>query len=380
MTNNALGSRAGSELYVQELAQELIARGHDVAVFSTQVGALGETMKKQGVAVVDDLDQLQWTPDIIHAQHHLETMIAVAYFSHTPAVYFCHGWKPWQEAPPSHPRIVTYIAVDAKTMEHAIVENHVPSDNIKIIHNFVDLIRFKRRKPLPKTPQKALVFSNYANENNFLPYIQEACKKAKISLDVVGLSSGNPTERPEEILGNYDLVFAVGRSAIEALASGVSVVICGVWGVGPMVTFQEVKKIRDLNFGVAAMHSELDADIIYKEICRYDSMDAMRVTDYLRERVGLDRAVDHIEKLYADIVEKFSPIKIDAENDFRAHARYLKNIAILLKQNIENCSSMQGQLLRTDIILQQRDQEIALMQKSKFWKMRNKYLAIKKIF
>jgi hypothetical protein len=365
VTNNTMAFRSGSELYVQELTQELIARGHDVAVFSTQGGGLGEKMKEYGVAVVDDLDQLQWTPDIIHAQHHLETMISLAYFSRTPAVYFCHGWKPWQEHPPFHPRIVTYIAVDVKTQEKAIAEHNVPSDNINIMHNFVDLVRFEKRKSLPQKPQKALVFSNYAAQDNFLPYIQEACKKARISLDVVGLSSGNSIARPEEILGNYDLIFAVGRSALEALVSGVSVVICGVWGVGPIVTFQEVKKLRDFNFGVAAMHSELDADIIYKEICRYDSIDAMRVTDYLRERVGLDRAIDNIEKLYVDIIEKFSPLQIDAESDSQAHARYLKNIAIFLKQK--------------DRLLQQRDQEIALMQKSKFWKMRNKYLAIKNI-
>ncbi len=386
ITNNALMYRSGSELYVQELAFALRDRGHEVAAFSTDLGDLAQKMIDGGIIVIDDLEKLPWKPDIIHAQHHLETMIALTYFPHTPAVYVCHGWKPWQEIPPLHPRIVTYVAVDTKTRDQAITEHHIPADNIHIMHNFVDLHRFKERENLPLKPKKALVFSNYASENNFLPCIREACNKADITLDVVGMSSGHVVEDPENIIRSYDLIFAVGRSALEALASGVSVVICGVWGVGPLVTFKDVDRLRDLNFGVAAMYTELDADVIYKEICRYDADDAKRVTQYLRERIGLDHAVDDLEKLYSNVLKVYDSMQGDTEGDSRAHAKYLKKIAILLKQNIQECAVVQGGLQHRELLIQQKDceimqknNEIAMMQASKFWKMRDIYMRFKNI-
>ena len=391
ITNNALANRSGSELYVQEIALELISRGHTVAAFSTDLGQLSERMIEQGVTVVDDLTQLTWVPDIIHAQHHLETMIALAYFPHTPAIYVCHGWRPWQESPPLHPRIMTYAAVDVKTRDHAIKEYHVPSNNICIIHNFVDLNRFKVRPHLPSKPKKALVFSNYANDDNFLPYIQKACDKADILLDVVGASSGHAVEKPEDVIGAYDLIFAVGRSSLEALASGVSVVICGVWGVGPLVTFKDVERLRDLNFGSATMYAELDTEIIYKVICHYDADDAMRVTQYLRERIGLDQAVEKLEKLYIHVVETYDPTKVNIKEDSHAYAKYLKNIAILLKKTMYDYSAMYEDVQKKEIMIQQKDQEIlkknqelqqknteiAIMRSSKFWKLREWHFKVK---
>ena len=386
ITNNALCTRSGSELYVQELAFALRDRGHEVAAFSTDLGDLAQKMIDGGIIVTNDLEKLPWVPDIIHAQHHLETMIALVYFPHTPAVYVCHGWKPWQENPPLHPRIATYVAVDAKTRDQAIAEHHVPSDNIHIMHNFVDLHRFKERGHLPAKAKKALVFSNYANEDNFLPYIQKACKKACVSLDVVGASFGNATDKPEDILGDYDIVFAVGRSALEALAIGTTVVICGVWGVGPMVTYKEVVKLRDLNFGVAAMYAEVGTDVIYKEICRYNAEDAMCVTQYLRERVGLEHTVKKFEKLYKHVVDIHNLVQCDEGADSRAHAKYLKKIAILLKQNIydftamrENSQLHQDKLCQKEWELEQKISEINSMRSSHFWKMRGIYMRFKNI-
>lgn len=387
ITNNALCTRSGSELYVQELAQALVHRGHIVAAFSTDIGELAQKMITQGVTVIDDLAQLPWAPDIIHAQHHLETMIALAYFPQTPAIYVCHGWRPWQEAPPLHPRIMTYFAVDTKTRDQAITKHGVPSGNIHIMHNFVDLDRFQQRAHLPIKPQKALVFSNYAHEGNFLPSIREACRKANVSLDVVGASFGNAVDKPENILGDYDLVFAVGRSALEALASGVAVVICGECGVGPMVTYMEIEKLRDLNFGVAAMYTGLDADVIYKEICCYNAEDAKCVTQYLRERIGLERTVKDLEKLYKHAIDAHILIQCDEDVDLHAHAKYLKKIAILLKQNDYNCSAMrenshlhQERFRQKELKLEQKISEINLMRSSHFWKMRGIYMRFKKIF
>lgn len=358
ITNNDLSTRSGSELYVKELAEALIKRGHTIAAYSNRVGELADAMKKSGIEVVDDLSQLSWVPDIIHGQHHLEAMTAVSYFPGIPAIYVCHGWRPWQETPPLHPRIMEYRAVDIKTLEIAIREHNIPQDKIQLIHNFVNLERFKKRKTLPKKPEKALVFNNVANEYGYLPFVRQACKRAGITLDVVGSSFGNATDCPESILGKYDVVFAVGKSALEALAVGNAVVICNDYGVGPMVTMENKEDLRDKNFGVAAMHSGLDADVIYQELCNYDSEDSTLFTNYLRSVVGVDLAADEIEQLYMKVIEKYKTLHASKESEAYSFSSYLRNVSTLVKQKDQ-------EIFNRIQIIQQRERELCRIYQEK---------------
>lgn len=410
ITNNALKTRSGSELYAKEVAEELLKRGHDVIVYSNIFGDLAKTMKKEGTRIVDDLKKIpsSWFPDIIHGQHHLETMTAIAYFPDSPVVYFCHGWRPWQEKPPIHPNILAYATVDLKTLKF-MTENRVVKNKIKLLYNFVDLDRFKQRKRLPKKPKKALIFSNTVAENNYLSFVRQACERAKIHLDVVGLGVGQVEKKPELILKNYDIVFAFGRSALESLATGCSVIICGLWGVGPMTTLKEMKKLRDLNFGVAAIQSELNVDVLYQEICRYDAEDATLLSKELRKIVGIDSAIDKIERMYAEVFEKYKGIDLKEKERIRSLSIYLRSLSLFVKQKerelVEEVMKRDRQIIATredkdleiqalyeenkklhgllqqkgkemEAALQKRDEEIRAMKFSKFWQAREFYIKI----
>ncbi|GAB4490411.1 MAG: hypothetical protein OHK006_23230 [Thermodesulfovibrionales bacterium] len=70
-----------------------------------------------------------------------------------------------------------------------------------------------------------LVLSNYAAEDSFLPAVRQACSRAGLSLDVIGLGAGRPVRNPADVLGSYDIVFAIGRSALEAVSVGAAVVV-----------------------------------------------------------------------------------------------------------------------------------------------------------
>src|SRR5450631_573101 len=120
ITNNSLAARAGSELYVRDLAIELMRRGHQPVAYSTQLGAVAEELRAATVPVIDRLNSLGEIPDIIHGHHHYETLSALLRFPNTPAIYYCHGWIPWQEAALKHPNILRYVAVDDVCRERLI--------------------------------------------------------------------------------------------------------------------------------------------------------------------------------------------------------------------------------------------------------------------
>src|SRR5438270_11130441 len=112
ITNYAMASRAGTELYVRDLALALQRRGHTPVVYTTKIGELGLRLRKATIPVVEDLDKISTPPDIIHGQYHVETITALAYVFGTPAVFFCHGERPWDCRSPLAPPIYRYVACD----------------------------------------------------------------------------------------------------------------------------------------------------------------------------------------------------------------------------------------------------------------------------
>ena len=96
LTNNTLGARGGSELYVRDLALALMRRGHFPVAYSTVLGDVAAELREATVPVVDDLRALNMPPDVIHGQHHLDAMTAMLQFPEVPAIYVCHGWLPYR--------------------------------------------------------------------------------------------------------------------------------------------------------------------------------------------------------------------------------------------------------------------------------------------
>src|SRR5260370_7099383 len=109
LTNKPLRYRAGSELYIYDVAVELLKRGHEPIVFSTVMGEVGELLRAATVPVVDDLARVAVTPDIIHGQHHFDTLIAALTFPAVPALSLSHACTPSADDTPLFPTPLPYI-------------------------------------------------------------------------------------------------------------------------------------------------------------------------------------------------------------------------------------------------------------------------------
>jgi len=339
ITNHFFRSRSGSELYVYELATNLLQRGHTPIVYSPKLGPLACELRDATVPVVDNLDAIGARPDLIHGQHHVETMTTLLRFSDTPAIFFCHGWLPWEETPPRHPRILRYVAVDDTCRDRLVFEHAIPDERVTVILNSVDMDEFVPRSPLPVKPARALIFSNKASDSTHLPAVQEACNRTQLTLDVIGSDSGNVAARPQDLLGQYDIVFAKARCALEALAVGSAVVLCDAMGAGPMVTTDEMVRLRQLNFGVRTLRGSLDPEGLVREIARYDRDDAAEVSRRIRSSAGRKSAIDQILAFYNETLQEFEVSIRDHEGEARAEALYLQEV---VKHFEEQCDTLRN--------------------------------------
>jgi hypothetical protein len=334
ITNNALAARAGTELYVRDLALALLKHGHEVVACSTVLGEVADELEAAGVTVIRDPARSPWTPDVIHAHHHLETMSALLAFPRTPAVYVCHGWLPWEEIAPQHPRILRYVAVDRPTQLAVAQRVGLDVQSVRLLPNAIDLARFVPRGPLPPAPRRALLLCNRSRRTVEVPLIREACADKGIELRVFGLGAGRPLRRPERVLSDYDLVFGKGRVAVEAAAVGAAVILCGEFGLGPMVSTTNVESLRTLEGDYRKLCQALSREGIVREIERYDAADAARVSEWVRSVAGLDRLVPQLLSLYGEAIEEHALRPGDPGGDSQAAAAYLCWLSGQLKQTL----------------------------------------------
>lgn len=319
--------RSGTSMYVLDTCRELVRRGHQPVVYSTQLGVVADALRAMTIPVASDIADLTVRPDLIWGMHHIETVSAVLQHPGVPCLAFCHGWLPWEENPIKHPRVLRYIAVDDLCRERLTHEHGIAPSMVSVVLNFVDLELFRPRTRLPLQPEHALVISNNVNDRNILPAIRAACERAGIALDVRGAESGTIAEAPHELLPHYDIVFAKARAALEAMAVGAAVIPCDVWGMGSFVTSSNYEQLRRLNFGIRTLRNPVTEDRVLSELKHYNPIDAAAVSQRVRREADMGAAVDELLAISQQVVTEGAALKQDPAAEARAIGVYLRSFA-----------------------------------------------------
>jgi hypothetical protein len=327
ITNDRLNTRFGAELVTRDLAFGLATLGQAPIIYTPLPGSVADEIRAAGITVLDRLGDIPFSPDIVQGHQHLETIEALMAFPQARGIFVCHARLAGPATPPLTDRIQHYVAVDHNCLERLAQEYAIPSEKVSVIFNSVDTARFRQRLPLPARPQRALVFSNYARDDNYLHTIRTACQQIGLPLDVIGAGVGKLVDRPEEVLPNYDIVFAKARCAIEAMAVGNAVILCDETGLGPMVTAGEVAELRKWNFGMRILQLPITPGRIAAEVARYDSADARQVSDYIRCHSATADSVREYASLYEKIMTTPLPISEDAAAaNYRAMVTKIANL------------------------------------------------------
>lgn len=321
LVNAVLTERTGTETALRDLALGLRAAGHQPMVYAPRLGAIAQELSAAGIPVASDLRLVPAVPDIVHGNHHAETLEALFHFPVARGLFVCHDRTFYLSAPPRLARIRRYVAVDFNCLERLVDDYRIPRDLTRVIFNAVDMDRFPQRAPLPPAPARTAVFSNYAGPGTHLEAVQVACAQLNLPLDVIGANAGTSSAAPEQILGQYDLVFAKARCALEAMAAGAAVVLCDTHGVGSMVTLEEMPDLRPWNFGRRLLKNRPTAAAIVAQVRRYDASDARAVSTYIRAHAGLADAVSQYVRVYDELMEEPAPVPVPAARELDEYVR-----------------------------------------------------------
>jgi hypothetical protein len=185
------------------------------------------------------------------------------------------------------------------------------------------MARFAQRPPLPARPSRAFVFSNRLQPKH-LQLIIEECGRRGMTLDVLG---SEPIDNPETVLCNYDVVFARGRCALESMAVGAALIVCGREGMGPMATTHNFDELRALNFGMRALHAPVTRENVVRVLETYDAADAMAVSWRVRNQASLTDAVTDMLRIYTEVIHEHRGAVYDRRREDLAIARFVYETA-----------------------------------------------------
>ena len=322
----------GIQSIIRDLASGLRRRGHETLVYGVGEPVDGDASAGIGTPMVWSLDALPFVPDIIHGHHHLVAMPAIMALPGVPALYSSHG-ATHGDRPPRHPRIYGYTAMSPTLRLRMATESGIDEGDIAVVCNTVDLERFSVRREPPERPRKALVYRRDFDPDSAVGReIREAADAAGLTLDFRGLGTKLRTVLfPEKDLPRYDLVFASGKSAIEALACGCAVIILGNTTCGELVRQSNFDRLRQGNFTPPVNSPPPASAAILGEIRGISAAEVGATSLRLRRVADARRQVDVFLGIYEKVIgiHKRTPPDLAAEQ--RAVFRYLRDLLPLVE-------------------------------------------------
>ena len=321
-TQHSLVYRGGSELFVIETAKALQRAGHDVAVYAGAIGPVADELRSQGIPVLPDPRLCPWIPDVIHGQHRVHALKALAAFPRTPAILHVHGFIPVLEKPFIHPRILRYVVISPGSVEFWSRDLGVERGRFQILLNGIDLFRFASVRQPPDLLRSALLYSNSSPQARELSEIDQACTERGVRLQKAGLCTGQQEKHPEQLLPQFDLVFASGRSALEAAASGCAVIPLSGHMAEELLTASNYQRLRGQNMAPSFFsHHQVSKEWIGRQIDAWDAGKVAAATTKVREDCAVCNHVGELETLYGQVVAEFrDQPPVDLEVEFEAIA------------------------------------------------------------
>lgn len=222
----------GTETYTLTAAQQLEALGHDVAIYSPNRGAMAEFARGEGMRVLG-IDELPSVCDLVVFGDAATCHELSSRYGDAVRMFVVHSRDHALQYPPQLDGCCHAVIVLNDRVRRTVEARgwHAP---IVRLSQPIDTARFRNLGPPRRSARRALLLSNYLTGPR-TELLESACRANCISLSWIGVPA-SPTATPEHAIANADMVFALGRSALEGMAAGRAVYVYGAVGGDGWVT------------------------------------------------------------------------------------------------------------------------------------------------
>jgi hypothetical protein len=267
-TNQALNARGGSESYLETVVAELLRLGHDVVAWSRHRGPIADRLSRLGCTVHEDLADVG-AVDVIHAQHASTALAARAQFPAVPLVFACHSWAFDLEDPPAAAQPAAFLAfndVVAARLRASRLGEQVPIHRLRqpVTITAMESERF----PIARDPLIGVAINRDGPGRH--EQLEAACRETGIHLVAATRKAGlSGFEDLTSVMMRADVVFAVGRTALEAMALARAAFVFDQTGTAGFITADRYPAIEASGF-TPAPGPPLTVDTLVAELRSYE--------------------------------------------------------------------------------------------------------------
>lgn len=260
VTNNHAEYFLGSEKAIYELAEQFLEMGYEVDFFTYLKAEMTKRFEDLGCNIVD-YPGIDYEFAVVH---HNSTLINIP--KEVNKIFVCNGIIPQMEMPIDLADY--YVGVSEETKEK-IESMGFTAD---IFRNAVPLWKYKPVKPIKDKPEVALMITNHFNvDDSRFQVLNEACKQRGIRLMPIGLQFGTTQWDITEAINMADIVFTLGRGALESMACGRNVIVAES-KIDGYIDKKSYFEIRKNNFSGRRYGKPLSVGGILEEIGKYTTL------------------------------------------------------------------------------------------------------------
>jgi len=286
---------AGTETYARTLALALASRDHEVVVYSPFPGAVADEIAAAGIPVTDDITSLRGQFfAVAHVHHNIIATQVRATLPDVPIVWVRHGVTPELERPPDFVPEVTLAVAPERA-------RGLPGD-VQVVPNPIDTSLYAPSRPIRATPRSAVVITNHLSDRAWTG-IEHACQRLEIDVHHVGHPRNNIGD-VRKVIDDADLVFAVGRTALEAGSMARAVLIHDHNGCDGWLDRANYAAAAEFGFSGHRGWRLPDGDELAELISRdYAPGKGREAREVVIEHHGLDVVLPQLEHHYRRAVE-----------------------------------------------------------------------------
>ncbi len=267
LTFENFASFAGTETYTLTIAEELERLGHDVVIYSPNLGAMAEHAREQGVRVIG-VDGLPAECDLVLFSDAATCHELAGRYVDAVRIFVSHSAEFMLTVPPQlgdrcH-AVVTLNdrvqrAIEARAWHPPVVRLRQP----------IRLARFRNLGAARSPATTALVMSNYLRGPR-AAMIENACRATGLELNWIGLTT-TPSAHPEFALAAADMAIGLGRCVLETMAAGRAAYVYGIAGGDGWVTPERYPAMEADGFGgTSARGMVIDTDRLAEDLGDWD--------------------------------------------------------------------------------------------------------------
>jgi len=266
LATHGFASPGGSQTYVQTVAEQLQRLGHEVLIFTAQLGAMSDFARDRGLEVSSDPEALDRRCDAVLVQDSIMAYELAERLPETPQLFRAASDLYDLQLPPALPGVVDAVVVCSERVRRRV--RHLAMRHaIHRLRQPIDTERFVPAGDPAASPRRAVLLGNYLGGKR-LDLVREALGRRGVRCERVGAKSES-TCAPEQAIWSADIVVAKGRAALEGMACGKAVFVFDHFGGDGWVTPERYSAMEADNFAGHSGRPISTPELLDDELDRY---------------------------------------------------------------------------------------------------------------